>query len=241
MQDGCGKLTHQFIAKDGRVLPSVTKVIADITGEDYRYWYGSLRKKGYDPEIVLRDMGTIGTVCHYRVLSKLSPSPIDIPDIPITDYPEGIDSYAEIFEMLWENTGLSIKKATCEKFEVNEQLGYCGTRDLDGQAFGEVKDERTGKTYSFKWSEVIGDFKTSKEAKEKHFIQLGAYFPFVKPQPTHGLVICLCPYTRADTPYGNKNPNLFPKVYVLTRDELLDYRDKFYVMLKEWWKLHGRA
>jgi hypothetical protein len=231
-------VAHHYKAKDGRILPSVTKVIGDITGDDYRYWYSSLRKKGYDPEQVLKDMGNIGTICHYRVLSKLSPSPIEMPDIPISEYPEGVESYAEIFEMLWEQTGLSFRKATVERFEVDEDLGYCGTRDINGEVYGEVKDERTGETITFKGTQTIGDLKTSKEAKEKHFLQLGAYYPFVNPVPQWGLVMCLCPYTRADTPYGNKNKNLLPKVYVLTREELMLYRDKFYVMLKEWWKRH---
>lgn len=233
-------MAHHFKAKDGRILPSVTKVIGDITGDDYRYWYASLRKKGYDPDKVLTDMGNIGTICHYRVLSKLSPSPIEMPDIPIGEYPEGVDSYAEIFEMLWEQTGLDVRKTTVERFEVDEDRGYCGTRDMDGQVYGTVKNEITGLPITFTGNRVIGDLKTSKEAKEKHFLQLGAYYPFVNPVPHFGLVICLCPYTRADTPYGNKNKNLLPKVYVLTREELMQYRDKFYVMLQEWWNRHDR-
>ncbi len=233
-------MAHHFKAKDGRVLPSVTKVISDITGDDYRYWYASLRKKGYDPDKVLQDMGNIGTICHYRVLSKLSPSPIEMPDIPIAEYPDGVDSYAEIFEMLWEQTGLTVKKATVEKFEVDEERGYCGTRDLNCVIFGNVKDERTGQNFTFDASSILGDLKTSKEAKEKHFLQLGAYYPFVKPVPQYGAVICLCPYTNAKTPYGNKNPHLLPKIYILTREELMSYRDKFYVMLKEWWSRHDR-
>jgi len=233
-------MAHHYKAKDGRTLPSVTKVIGDVMGEDYSHWYGALRRKGYNPDQVLTDMGNIGTICHYRILSKLSPSPIDVPDIPIDEYPDGVDSYAEIFEMLWEQTGLSIKKATCEKFEVDEERGYCGTRDFDGYAYGDIKDEITQDHLTFKGAAVIGDFKTSKEAKEKHFLQLGAYMPFVKPEPQYGIVICLCPYTRANTPYGNKNPNLLPRVYVIQREELLSYRDKFYDMLKEWWSRNDR-
>jgi len=233
-------MAHHYKAKDGRILPSVTKVIGDVMGEDYHHWYGALRRKGYDPNQVLTDMGNIGTICHYRVLSKLSPSPIDIPDIPLNNYPEGIDSYAEIFQMLWEQTGLSITKATVEQFGVDEERGYCGTRDLNGLASGEVKDERRGEKVKFSAASIIGDLKTSKEAKEKHFLQLGAYYPFIKNPPMYGLVICLCPYTRADTPYGCKNPNLLPKIYVLEREELMSYRDKFYVMLKEWWSNNDR-
>jgi len=233
-------MAHHYKAKDGRILPSVTKVIGDIQGEDYRFWYAALRRKGYDPDKVLTDMGNIGTICHYRILSKLSTSPIDIPDIPLNEYPEGVDSYAEIFEMLFEQTGLRFEKTTVERFEVNEELGYCGTRDINGTVYGEVRCARTGNTYDFKGAKVIGDLKTSKEAKEKHFLQLGAYAPFIKPFPDYGLVMCLCPYTRANTPYGNKNPNLLPMIYVIEREELMSYRDKFYVMLKEWWSRNDR-
>ena len=233
-------MAHHYKAKDGRTLPSVTKIISDIQGEDYRFWYAALRRKGYDPDKVLTDMGNIGTICHYRILSKLSTSPIDIPDIPLNEYPEGVDSYAEIFEMLWYQTGLRFKKTTVERFEVDEKLGYCGTRDIDGEVYGEIKDAGTGKRYTFNGAQIIGDFKTSKDAKEKHFIQLGAYYPFVKNPPQYGLVICLCPYTRANSPYGNKNPNLLPLIYVIEREALLSYRDKFYDMLKEWWSRNDR-
>lgn len=229
-------MAHHYKAKDGRVLPSVTKVIGDITGDDYRYWYASLRKKGYDPDKVLQDMGNIGTICHYRVLSKLSPSPIDIPDIPLNVYPEGVNSYAEIFEMLWEQTGLRLERNTVEKFNFDEDRGYCGTYDDDSERIcGDIKDERTGEIITFNGESCILDLKTSKEAKEKHYLQLGAYYPFVKRPPMFGIVACLCPYTDAKTPYGNKNPNLLPRIYVLTREELMSYRDQFYVMLKEWW------
>lgn len=233
-------MAHHYKAKNGRVLPSVTTVIGDITGDDYRYWYASLRKKGYDPDKVLKDMGNIGTICHYRVLSKISPSPIEMPNIPIDEYPDGVESYAEIFEMLWEQTGLRVEKATVEHFDVDEERGYCGTRDINGEFYGTVKNEITGDPITFTGNQTIGDLKSAFVAKEKHFLQLGAYYPFVKPVPQYGAVICLCPYTDAKSPYGNKNPHLLPKIYILTREELMQYRDKFYVMLKEWWNRHDR-
>ena len=234
-------MAHHYKAKDGRVLPSVTTVIGDITGEDYRYWYASLRKKGYDPDKVLKGMGNIGTICHYRVLSKLSPSPIEMPDISIDEYPAGIDSYAEIFEMLWEQSGLRLERNTVEHFSFDEYFGYCGTFDCHSERlYGDITCQRTMIKYHFNGESAIIDLKTSKEAKEKHYLQLGAYYAFIKKPPQYGIVVCLCPYTRADTPYGNKNKNLLPRVYVLTREELIEYRDKFYVMLKEWWNRHDR-
>jgi hypothetical protein len=34
-----------------------------------------------------------------------------------------------------------------------------------------------------------------------------------------------------------KNPNLIPKVWLLTEKELEKYRREFYKMLKEWWEM----
>jgi hypothetical protein len=173
------------------------------------------------------------------VLSKLSPSPIDIPDIPLNEYPAGVDSHAEIFEMLWEQTGLRLERNTVERFNFDEERGYCGTYDDHSEKmYGDITCQRSMKKYHFDGASVILDLKTSKEAKEKHYLQLGAYYAFIKKPPQYGIVACLCPYTDSKTPYGCKNPNLLPKLYVLEREELIEYRDKFYVMLKEWWTRH---
>jgi len=232
-------MAHHYNAKDGRILPSVTKVIGDMTGEDYKWWHIALRKKGYDPIKVLNDMGSIGTICHYRVLSKLTPCAIEMPDVPLNEYPVGVDSFSELFEMLWEQTGIKVENATVEKFSFDEARGYCGTYDLSGKLTGEVKNEIDSRHYTFSGSSALIDLKTSKEAREKHYLQLGAYFPFVKPEPDYGVVICLCPYTDAKTPYGNKNPHLLSKVYVLDKDTLMMYRDQYYDLLKKWWKING--
>lgn len=233
-------MAHHYNAKDGRVLPSVTTVLGDMLGEDYKYWYASLRRKGYDPDQVLTDMGTIGTICHYRVLSKLSPSPIDMPDIPVGDYPEGIQNYADLFEMMWIDSGLTVKRATCEKFSYDDELGYCGTYDLDCKISGTVTCQRTFKKYEFHDDPVLLDFKTSKEGKEKHFLQLGAYEHFIsKKKVRYGIIACLCPYTRTDTPYGNKNPNLIGKFYIVEREELILYQQRFFEMLADWWSKNG--
>ena len=152
-----------------------------------------------------------------------------------------MESFAEIFEMLWNNTGLKVEKATVEKFCFDEQRGYCGTFDIAGKLSGNVKCQRTGIDFVFFDNTALLDLKTSKEAQEKHFLQLGAYFPFVKPEPFYGLVVCLCPYTDSSTPYGNKNPNLIPRIYVLDKETLIMYRDRFYEMLREWWIINGNC
>lgn len=159
-------MAHKYLTKDGRTLPSVTTIIGDIIGEDYRWWYAMLKKKGIDPEQHLKDLGIIGTVCHYRVLSSISPVPIDMPDYGIDEYPEGTQTFADLFEMMWRDTGLKIRRATVEKFGFDESYGYCGTFDLHGLATGDIHDKRSGQHYQFIDSPILGDLKTSKEAKE---------------------------------------------------------------------------
>lgn len=225
---GSAIMGHKYVTKSGKVLPSVTTIIGDVMGEDYRWWHAALKRKGIDPVQHLIDLGIIGTVCHYRVLSSISPVPIDMPDYPISDYPEGTQTYADLFEMMWKDTGLRIRRATCERFGVDERAGYCGTFDMTGLFTGEVHDKRNGKDYVFADSFCIGDLKSSKEAKEKHFLQLGGYYNLIKEPINYGLVVCLCPYS-------DKNPHLIPKIYVLTKEELEDYRDKFLAMVREWW------
>lgn len=221
-------MAHKYLTKDGRTLPSVTTIIGDILGDDYRWWYAALRKKGIDPDQHLKDLGIIGTVCHYRVLSSISPVPIDMPDYPLSEYPDNIQTYADLFEMMWRESGLRIKRATCERFGVDENAGYCGTYDMTGLVTGEVHDKRNGRDYVFNSDFCLVDLKTSKEAKDKHFLQLGGYFNLIKEPIQYGLVVCLCPYS-------DKNPHLIPKIYVLTKEELEDYRSKFLAMVREWW------
>ena len=221
-------MAHRYVTKSGKVLPSVTTIIGDVLGEDYRWWYASLKKQGIDPDQHLKELGIIGTICHYRVLSQVSPIPIDMPDYSIDEYPADVQVFADLFEMMWKETGLRIRRATCERFGFDESAGYCGTFDLNGLVTGEVHDKRTAIKYQFNDDSCLIDLKTSKEAKEKHFLQLGGYYNLIKEPIQYGLVVCLCPYSK-------KNPHLIPKIYVLNKEELEDYRDKFLAMVREWW------
>ncbi|OPZ49164.1 MAG: hypothetical protein BWY95_00278 [Bacteroidetes bacterium ADurb.BinA104] len=228
---------HTYKAKDGRILPSVTTVIGDIKKENFSGWHASLRKKGIDPDWELNRLGDIGTICHYRVLSKISPTPIDEPDMPVRLYPENAMTYADHFEMMWDELGLIVKRATCERKCVDEKKGYCGTFDCAGVVTGEIRDKKHGQVINLRNARCLIDLKTSVEAKEKHFLQLGAYSGFFKEKPEYGLVICLCPYTYDMHSGKPKNPNLIPKVWLLTEKELEKYRREFYKMLKEWWEM----
>ncbi len=215
--------------KTGRVLPSVTTIIGDMSGESYSWWYASLRAKGIDPDWELDRLGKIGTICHYRVLSKLSPTPIEAPEFPVDEYPENSAMYADLFETMWRDLNIEVRRAVCEKKMVNEKVGFCGTFDCKGLVSGTIRDKKHGRDITFKNNKCLIDLKTSQEAREKHFIQLGGYSLFFDPVPEYGLVVCLCPYIE-------KNEYLLPKVYVLTQKELINYQRKFVKMAKDWWK-----
>jgi len=228
-------LAHHYKARDGRILPSVTTVIGDMLKYDYSYWYASLKRKGIDPETELNRLADIGTICHYRVLSRISPTEIEAPGIPVKKYPKDARKYADLFDMMWDDLKIKVERPVCEKFNADEMLGFCGTFDMFGEVYGVIGDKRPegrGRKIELNGHKCLIDLKTSKEASEKHFIQLGGYSLFAPEVPDYGIVVCLCPYIE-------KNRYIIPKCYVLDRVELLRYKQKFKNLLYDWWLING--
>lgn len=223
---------HEYYCKKTkRVLPSVTAIISNQLKLDYSWWDKKISSQGKDPDWERNRLGMIGTICHYRVLSKISPTPIEMPEFPVSQYPENSAHYAELVEMMWQDLRFSISRATCEKFHANIELGYCGTPDCKGLVSGSFRDKRTGKEVMIKNKKVLFDLKTSFEAKESYYYQLAAYSLFYESPPDYAMVICLCPYIE-------KNEYLLPRVYLLEQKELISYQNLFKKMIKSWWKEH---
>lgn len=232
-------MAHIYKSKDGRILPSVTRVTRDMLPSDYiKFFNAKCRRKGLDPEKELERLGNIGTICHYRVLSKISPTPIDLPDIPAKDYPKDAMERADVFEMMWDDLNLTIHQPICEKFNYSEDYGYCGTYDLAAIVSGVIGDKRPegrGRKVYLDESKCLIDLKTSADVKEGYYYQLGAYSLFTPFVPDYGIVVCMHPWV---TP---KRKYLIAMCYVLDRNELMGYKQKFLNLLSDWWQINGKA
>ncbi len=203
-------MTHHYTnPSTGDVYPSVTKIISDTYPADYSAVRAYTRKMGWDDY----HYANIGTLVHYRILSQISTSAIEFPDLEMDRYPPGIEKICDRAERMFFGLGLKIVNPVCEQFGYNDKHRYCGTFDL----FGEINDVKT-----------LIDIKTSETVKDpEYYLQLGAYSLLTPWPPLQAMIICLPRPGRTAKTAG---------VYKLEYAQLMEWQDKFIEITKEWWK-----
>lgn len=206
-------LGHYFTTESGRRIPSVTTIIGDTlpVPPAVRKWAENLRKRGIDPDKELDRLAKIGTLVHYRILSRHSITDLPLPNFSFCDYPEGAVDYCDIAEGMWEELGLDIERANCEQFVLDEEKGYCGQYDM----LADIGGKRT-----------LLDIKTSLHIQETHKMQVSAYARCVGAE--QGMVVSVCPYPE-------KNRELKAKVRVIDSYDLDHYARKFLKLCNMWY------
>jgi hypothetical protein len=211
-------------------------VIKDVLETNYSYFDNAMKRKGKNPEEELQRLGHIGTICHYRVLNKISSVPLPMPVIPRKENPKDARKYADLFQMMWDQLGLKVSRARCEQFGHSDKYRYCGTYDIHGNMTGTVKDKRkegNNRVITLNGESVLLDLKTSVQPRDDaYYYQLGGYAELIDAEIDYGIIACLCPYIE-------RNKMLLPKLYILDHNELQHYRQEFIKMTDLWWNLYG--
>ena len=216
---------HVYTTLDGRALPSVTTIIGDIMPNGWKKgWQNKQTRAGKCHKTELDRYSKVGTLVHLRVLQQIAGVSLPLPEFPFSEYPKDIEEYCDVAEDMWcqvtDKIGKPRRPILVEQLVVDEVAGFNGTYDLKCMVGG---------------MPTIIDIKTSKEARDSHFIQLGAY---ALPQlhdtdiPKQGWVVSLCPYS-------DVNPTLEPKIYPMDSLELKTKGNEFLNMCRKWHKAHA--
>jgi hypothetical protein len=216
---------HWLKMEDGRILPSVTTIIGDMSPNGWKLgWQKKLKKQGKCHKSELDRYAKVGTLVHLRVLQQISGISLPLPDFPFSEYPVDIEEYCDVSEDMWcqvtDKIGKIGRPMLVEQLVVDEVVGFHGHYDLKCVVGGVT---------------TMIDIKTSKEARDSHFIQLAAYsLPqlHTKDIPTQGYVISLCPYS-------DVNPTLEPKIYPMDSLELKTRGQEFIKMCRKWHIQHA--
>ncbi len=201
--------------------PSVTTILHAVgeEPEGIKQW-----KKNYRSSIFLsadeytRYTQMRGIFVHYAVLNSITPFYLDMEELPPLSHWSlwGDKMVSDIHSSLrlWEMIDIKISNPiSIEEPLCHHGYWYAGQPDLLGMI-----------TYKDKTCYTIVDLKTSKQPRENHFIQIGAYSQMVQnPKVERGLLIYLDPLSKK------------PHIEVLTKNDILEnilifneMRDEFY-------------
>jgi hypothetical protein len=122
----------------------------------------------------------VGSLIHYRILSRLAIAGIPVPDIDITALPENATDLAAIAVTRWNDLGLVIgHPRTIEVTRFNQEHRFCGTPDMTAPVNG---------------SDTIVEIKTSATITHQHRLQVGAYHALTGQHADTGLICAIHPY-----------------------------------------------
>jgi hypothetical protein len=154
----------------------------------------------------------VGTLVHYRILNKLSPSLLEPPVFDPSNLPEDAMEKVDLCEIMWDSLSLDIGyPRKIEKLLFDKEHRFCGSPDM----FAPVNKINS-----------LVDLKTSKALYESHKIQMGGYNILLGRAPERALLVSLHP-----TIYNN--PYLRAHFHEIPKKELEEYSDKFLELLKE--------
>jgi len=211
------------IYTDGKLqYPSVTTILSEVMEEPpgIRHW----KRKQRDPDRELTRRADIGTLMHYRILNNLAVQNLELPKgIPYqkwdNDYLQRIELCEDMFGQLDIEYGHPRK---CEVTIFDRKNIYAGQYDLLApMSINGGKELLT-----------IGDLKSSKAAYDKHKYQIGGYYHAIGRVPEQGVIICL-------HPFEDGNPELVPRISLLTKAELDFYADGFLEMVDKYYEKKG--
>jgi len=182
-----------------------------------------LRNKNWKEEMNYK--AKIGTISHYRILRKFSPSTLKLPELKFSDFPENATMYADIAESMFDDLGLDISDPIyVEHIVRNHEYRYAGTLDMAARINGKF---------------TLVDLKTSAYDKrygirEEYKLQLGGYygaFDHKGEKPEAAAIIYI-------NPFEEKNPELKAKVVYMPIEDVKIYMVKFQEMATEFHKLN---
>jgi len=220
-----GEVGH-FYERDGVLYPSVTTILSAESPPESRVVIERWKKRTKNWKTVQKNSQVVGTVSHFRVLNGLSDMTLELPDIPMSEYPRDLGKFVDIVEYLWNASGMP------------ERLGYPryieSTLISDRYMFAGKPDLRCPiKNDDGEFELAIVDLKTSPQVYDSHIYQLAAYGIMMEESPEHqqfpeaGYVVNLCPYKA-------KNPHYIPQVSRFESSALRDYSIRFIQMAENY-------
>ena len=207
-------ITHIY-SFSGQLYPSVTTVLSACypVPEALAAWKLKTGAGGVEK---MRAAQVVGTLSHYRILNKLSPSLLDPPEFDPDSLPKDTMELVDLAEIMFSELALDIGyPRKIERLLFSKEYRFCGTPDLCAPINGIY---------------TLADLKTSKDLHETHKLQLGGYHELLGRTPEQGMLISIHPHT-----YQNKF--LRAHTHIIERKDLDDYADKFLEYAKEF---HGR-
>jgi hypothetical protein len=146
-----------FKDKDGKRLPSVTKVLGILDKPALIKWAWSMGMQGIDYTKVRDEAGVIGTITHYLIMCHLKKIEPDLSEYS----PEHIDKAGKCLlkYLNWESQH-KIEPILIEAPLVSNTFGFGGIVDCLARLDGDI---------------CLIDYKTNKAIYIESFYQLGAY------------------------------------------------------------------
>jgi hypothetical protein len=194
----------------------VTTIISNTlpVPERLAAWKISSGKNGVEK---MKASQIIGTLAHYRILNKLSPSTLEPPNFKPDELPVGAMEKVDTCEIMWDELNLDIGyPRKIERLMFDNEYTYSGTPDLVAPIGGMY---------------TLADLKTSKEIYETHCIQMGGYDQLLGSAPERAMLISIHPNT-----FGNTY--LRAHTHEISRKDLDSYRDQFLDLTKEFHRKH---
>jgi len=150
-----------YITPEGR-FPSVTSILSLLPKPALENWRTIL---GKEADKIAAERAVVGSVCHYRILSRYSirliePPKVFLPWKDLEKWLKELNMRAEICEILWDELSIDLEPLYVEHSLVSRKHRFAGTLDLLAEIDGE---------------NVIIDLKTSKEVWKEYELQLAAY------------------------------------------------------------------
>jgi len=208
---------------DGKKYYSVTSILAaTLEKPELDAWRAMVGKEEADR--IARERAVIGSVCHYRILSKysirqLEPPAVFLPWKEQDEWLEELSYRAELCEMMWQEAVASIdlEPLYVEHTLVSHKHRFAGTFDMLAKIFDK---------------DVLIDLKTSKELWEEYRLQLGAYAILCRENGINvdvGMLVKL-------HPFEEDNPSLKAETVWLNGKELDNYGEKFLTLVREFYE-----
>jgi len=214
--------TGHFYERDGVYYPSVTTILDAESPPEETAVIERWKRRTKNWRAIQKKSQIVGTMGHFRVLNSLADKTIELPDIPVSEYPDDLLYLTDVMECMWNQSGLSARLKYPRRIEttlISDNYRFAGKPDLRAPVVCEDGVTRL----------AIIDLKTSPRVYDSYIYQLAAYGLMMEESPVHGtfpeigMVINLCPYE-------DKNPGLEPKIREFTQGTLLNYADKFKTM-----------
>ena len=194
----------------GVYFPSVTTIIGATmpVPEGLAQWKIRSGAAGHQKML---DSQIIGTLAHYRILNKLSPSLLNPPNFSPDDLPKGAIEKIDTCEIMWNALNLNIgHPRKIERLLYSKEHTFAGSPDM----VAPIDNVYT-----------LVDLKTSKDIYESHRLQMGGYYDLLGRTPEQCMLVSIHP-----DPY--KNPNLRASISHMTKEDLETYRERFLKLVK---------